>query len=79
MAKKTPAKAKAKPKAKTPEQELCRCGCGETLNPGRRFKMGHDARYHGRLKKLADGRLKPEELAALVKPYALPFYKGAAH
>ena len=62
---KTPAKAKAKiklqrsgpAKQRTPKapKELheCLCGCGEMV--GGRFRMGHDARYHGWLNKLASG------------------------
>lgn len=47
-------KAKAAP-APTPKKALsaCLCGCGDQVTG--RFRMGHDARYHGWLRKLAGG------------------------
>ena len=62
-------------------KKRCLCGCGESPKSEKgRFCMGHDARFHGRLKKLADGRLS---MAALKKElgrrgtYALPNYAKA--
>lgn len=49
-----PAKAAKPTKEKTPKQlSECLCGCGEMV--AGRFRMGHDARYHGWLGKLASG------------------------
>ena len=39
--------------------------------------MGHDARFHGRVKKLADGRLKMADLRKQVERYAVPLYEEA--
>ena len=60
---------------------LCRCGCGEALTEGgkkgRMFRQGHDSRFHGRVKKLKDGRLTMSELSKMIQPYALGYYKEA--
>lgn len=59
MAKKNKTKAKAKgaKRDKTPKTvRNCVCGCG-TETTGH-FAPGHDARYHGWIKKLADGRIQ---------------------
>ncbi len=51
--------------AKTTGEErahMCACGCGE--GAPKHFKIGHDARYVGLLKRVADGRLKPSGLPA---------------
>jgi hypothetical protein len=56
----------------------CQCGCGEMVgSPKSRFRMGHDARFHGRVTKLADGRLKMADLKSQIEPYALPLYRAA--
>lgn len=55
-----PAKEKEKPSLKP-----CGCGCGEQVT--RRFKPGHDARFYGWLRKVADGRMKFEELSPFVR------------
>lgn len=60
MAKKKAAKGKANgasKREKTPAKvRNCACGCGaETTG---HFAPGHDARYHGWIKKLADGRIQ---------------------
>lgn len=63
------------------ESVKCGCGCGQMTKPGSKFLQGHDARFHGRARKLADGRLS---LADLTKElgkqgtYALASYKEAA-
>ena len=66
---------KTKPAAGQP----CKCGCGETTSgPKRLFRMGHDARFHGRVAKLKDGRLSMSDLKADLGKrgaYALPFYR----
>lgn len=62
------------------EAALCQCGCGEALlpgKPGRLFRQGHDARFHGRVRKLTDERMSMQELAELVEPYAIPAYEDA--
>lgn len=43
----------------------CKCGCGELANKS--FRQGHDGRYYGWLSKVADGRLKFEELASPIR------------
>ena len=43
----------------------CACGCGEGAR--KHFKAGHDARYIGRLKRVADGRLKPGDLPKVMR------------
>lgn len=40
----------------------CCCGCGEMVSGF--FKMGHDARFHGWMRKLADGRLEVKDIPA---------------
>jgi len=58
---------------------FCRCGCGEKVTPGRRYRPGHDARFHGRIKKIKDGRLKLSELPGLgVRKYAMAEYRREA-
>lgn len=42
----------------------CFCGCGAEVNHNRRFKPGHDARFHGRAKKVARGELTATEATA---------------
>lgn len=58
-------KASATPrKAKVQEPGApCLCGCGELAKSGRSFLQGHDARFHGWMKRLADGRMKPSDPA----------------
>lgn len=58
------AKANAKPKAET-KMKPCGCGCGENVK--KRFAMGHDARFHGWLKRVGDGRMKLSELPKQVR------------
>ncbi len=71
---KNPGRGKGK---KAADGELCRCGCGETCAPGKKFKQGHDARFHGRVKKIKAGILKIADLPKLgVKDYALKFYRS---
>ena len=59
---------------------LCQCGCGEQLLPGgrrsKRFKQGHDSRFHGRVKKLKAGTMTWKELSGMIGAYALEFYKA---
>lgn len=63
----TGAAAKAKANARPAVQKTvrpCGCGCGgETMS---HFIPGHDARYKGWMKKLADGRLDQAELKKLM-------------
>lgn len=69
MAKKAAVKAKGKPngavrKEKAPKTvRSCACGCG-TETTGY-FAPGHDARLHGWIAKLSDGRMEPKDI-----PYA---------
>ena len=68
----------AKSAAAAAKTELCQCGCGEPVAKGRLFRQGHDARFHGRVAKLRDGRLDTKDLPGLgVKPYAMPHYLDA--
>lgn len=56
--------ARAKSKTAKPPKTVRKCGCGcgeETMSY---FAPGHDARYHGWVKKLASGVLRPEDLSA---------------
>lgn len=60
----------------TSKGELCHCGCGEVVNPGKRFRRGHDARFHGRIKRLSSGELKLTHLPSMgVGDYAIRYYK----
>lgn len=59
------AKVKKAPKVKTPVTlNMCGCGCGAAVKS--KFQMGHDARFHGWLKRLKDGRMKPTDLPPAV-------------
>ena len=50
-------------KSKAPKTvRKCGCGCGEETMSY--FAPGHDARYHGWVKKLAAGTLEPSDLTA---------------
>lgn len=52
--------------AKVPKTvRKCYCGCGEETTSF--FAPGHDARWHGWVKKLASGVLKPEDLTGQQK------------
>jgi hypothetical protein len=68
---------KVSAKAKEPKPlEKCRCGCG-VEGPGT-YRMGHDAKFNGRVKRLLDGRLSMAELEKELGhagEYALPFYR----
>lgn len=79
MAKETAAKAEKSSKVAV----KCGCGCGEMTKPGSKFLQGHDARFHGRCRKLADGRLQWDDLVKELGKkgeYALPDYKeGMKH
>lgn len=58
-------KAKAEGKVREPKLlNLCGDGCGAKV--ARRFAMGHDARFHGWIKRLSDGRMKPNDVPASV-------------
>lgn len=66
-----PVRTATKGNGKTPKSAkssksggACLCACGGTAKPGRSFLPGHDARFHGWMRRLADGRLKPEEVPA---------------
>lgn len=57
--------AKEKPLKKAPEAKEaapCHCGCKRDTFGKAGFAPGHDARVHGWGKKIADGRLKFEEI-----------------
>lgn len=69
-AKKEAAKLKQTPRKIAPKstpkpQNPCKCGCGELVKNN--FRQGHDGRYHGWLKKVADGKLKFAELNETVR------------
>lgn len=69
---KAAAKAKAPAKVKAPAGPLpeCQCGCGnKVLNAKRNFLQGHDARFHGYIKKYERGLVKLGELPALVQSH----------
>lgn len=63
--------------ASSGKANLCRCGCGEEC--ARNFKQGHDSRFHGRVKKLQDGRLSMADIRKdkAIAPYAYKFYEEA--
>lgn len=63
-----------KPVKNEKKGEPCRCGCGEICKPKRTFRQGHDARFHGRIRKLRDGRLKMADVKAVIEPYAVKYY-----
>ena len=70
----------AKRRIKTAERR-CGCGCGDTPKGDKsRFCIGHDARFHGRVKKLGDGRLTMTDLKKQLGrrgTYAVPGYTKA--
>lgn len=47
----------------------CNCGCGEQVSKGRKFRPGHDARFHSVLRKLGDGRMVLKDVPDGMKPY----------
>lgn len=74
MAKKAAAKANGNGKAKAPaakrekapkQVRKCACGCGTDTTGS--FAPGHDARMHGWIAKLADGRIQPSDVPAVVR------------
>lgn len=70
------AKAKANAKPKAPKTvRKCGCGCGGDTTAF--FVPGHDARYKGWMKKLADGKIDQAELKKLMgqKTYGLYNFK----
>jgi hypothetical protein len=69
-------KMSGKKEKKKVECVKCSCGCGEMCKPKRTFRQGHDARFHGRVRKLTDGRLIMADLKEMVEAYALPLYKA---
>lgn len=56
----------------------CLCGCGEPTS-GSKFKPGHDARFHGRIRRIQNGKLTIEQLQEEIgrKNYAMPSYEAA--
>ena len=56
----------------------CLCGCGEKTS-GSKFKPGHDARFHGRVRRLQNGKLTLEDLKTEIGQtnYALSTYETA--
>lgn len=79
---------KAAPAEKKPSRSKkgavkCGCGCGQMTKPGSKFLQGHDARFHGRCRKLADGRMTMDDLIkelGKTGEYAIPAYKeGQKH
>lgn len=64
MAKKAAApKAAQKVKAAKAPKTVRNCACGCPTETTGNFAPGHDARLHGLIKKLADGRMEPKEYA----------------
>lgn len=49
----------------------CGCGCGETANPGRLYKPGHDARHAGQVGRALVAKAPGAEEAAASLPTAL--------
>lgn len=66
-----------KPARTKKEGVLCGCGCGEMTKPGRQFLQGHDARFKGRVQKVADGRLDWNDIKDEIGDYAVKSYKDA--
>lgn len=65
MAKKT-AKVKTVRAEKPPKTvRACACGCGGQTTG--HFAPGHDARLHGWIAKLADGRIEPKDIPAITR------------
>ena len=63
--------------SKKAQETLCHCGCGFPTKPKRNFLQGHDARFHGRVLKLKDGRLTMAQLKKDINSYAIPTYEAA--
>lgn len=55
-----PTPREPRPKAAKALRPCC-CGCGELVAGS--FRMGHDARFHGWMKRIADGKLDPATIA----------------
>lgn len=54
----------AKPRAQAQPAE-CKCGCGAfAAGKARHFLPGHDARFHGWMRRMAQGLLEPSEIPA---------------
>ena len=74
-AKSSPKKAapnERKPKVAKAPINPCGCGCGELVVNN--FRMGHDGRFHGWLKRLAAGKMSLKELPTQVRK---GMYSGA--
>jgi hypothetical protein len=41
---------------------LCPCGCGGIVSRGRRFVMGHDAKFHSMVKRVERGELNSADV-----------------
>lgn len=56
----------------------CLCGCGEQTS-GSKFKPGHDARFHGRIKRIKSGKLTLDTLKTEIGKtnYAISAYETA--
>lgn len=67
------AKAPKEPKEPKPKKQgiECLCGCGATTNPGREFRMGHDAKFKSMIRKYVRKETKltdlPERVQHLIK------------
>ena len=46
----------------------------ETASKGRKFRPGHDSKFHSRVNKVRKSKISYVELKRLVQPYALRFY-----
>ena len=64
LAEPAPKSRKARAKVASKPGQPCLCACGQDAKSGRSFLPGHDARFHGWMKRLADQRLKPSEVPA---------------
>jgi hypothetical protein len=42
----------------------CACGCGSTCKPHRHFAQGHDARFHGWMRRIAQDIISASEIPA---------------
>ena len=54
----------------------CYCGCGNEVTKGRKFKQGHDATFHSRVKKVARGAMKAKEATTGMHDRALKEFRS---
>ncbi len=77
--KKQPAAKKVVAKAPKKEKEpvvMKPCACGCATQVAKTFATGHDARVHGWMKKIADGRMKFSEIDTKDQAVAIKYIKA---